>query len=217
VIRWSPATVAEALAEGVADRARDLDAEQAVTGLDQWTEVQLHPVLAAGAVAAGMGVHREVRYPGDRDRHRAGSLARGERCDLVLTPDARELVPEDRRATLFDPPDAVPLDEACWVEVKTAAQFVAGEPNPAWSTQLGEPVRRDVVKLARDPVIREAGLALVLFTRDTATAAHDLLAFEDGCLADRLPIGSPARRILELTDRHGNAVVTVAVYPVGRA
>ncbi len=212
--RWSPATVADALAEGLAVRARALDAEQAVTGLDQWTEVELHPVLAAGAAAAGFGVHREVRYPADRATR---SLARGDRCDLVLTPDGRELVPEGRRATLFDPPDAVPLEEACWLEVKTAAQFVQGEPNPAWATQLGRPVRRDAARLARAPGLREAGLVLVLFTRDTAVAAHDLLAFEDACLAEGLPIGSPARRIVEIADRHGNAVLTLATYPVGRA
>jgi hypothetical protein len=210
---WSPADVADALAEGLAALARELDAEQAVTGLDQWPELELHPALAAGATAAGFGVHREVRYPADRA---LASLARGERCDLVLTRDGRELMPEGRRATLFDPPDAVPLEEACWLEVKTAAQFVRGAPNPSWATQLGGPVRRDVAKLAADPELRETGLVLVLFTRETAVAAHDLMAFEDACLAERLPIGTPSRRILEITDRHGNGVVTVAVYPVGR-
>ncbi len=214
MIRWSPATVADVLAEGLLARTRELDAEHALTGLDQWDEVDLHPVLAAGAAAAGFGVHREIRYPGDRG---AGPLSRGRRCDLVLTPEGRDLEAEPSRRTLFDPPDATPLEEACWIEVKTAAQFIATVPNPGWSSQLGPTVRRDIARLAADPVIREAGLALVLFTQSTAVAAHDLLAFEDACLAEGLPIGSPARRILEIADRHGNAVVTLAVYPVGRA
>ena len=91
MIRWSPATVADVLAEGLLVRSRELDAEHALTGLDQWAEVDLHPVLAAGAVAAGFGVHREIRYPGDRD---PGPLSRGRRCDLVLTPEGRDLETE---------------------------------------------------------------------------------------------------------------------------
>ena len=55
---WSPATVADALAEGLARRARALDVEQAVTGLDQWSELELHPVLAEGALAAGFEIGR---------------------------------------------------------------------------------------------------------------------------------------------------------------
>jgi len=211
-VQWSIADIADAVAAGLRRRTRALDREQAVCGLDGLEEVALHPILGDALAAADYGVSREQRYPSDRRRRR---LAEGKRCDLVLTPDGRELRAEDRRATLFDDPDAVDLDEAFWLEVKTVAQFHGEGANAGYASNLLSTVGEDVTKLSRDPDILHAALLILLFVQDTAVADHDLGIWQDRCLERGLPIGAPSRREVGITDRVGNQVCAVALYPVG--
>jgi hypothetical protein len=211
-VQWSIADIADAVADGLGRHAGALEREQAKCGLDGLEEVALHPILAEALAAADYGVYREQRYPSDRGRRR---LAEGQRCDLVLTPAGRELRAEDTRATLFDDPDAVDLDAAFWLEVKTVAQFLGEGPNPGYSSNLLSTVGQDVTKLSRDPEILHAALLILLFVHEKAVADHDLGIWQDRCLERGLPIGAPSRREVEISDRVGNRVCAVALYPVG--
>lgn len=211
---WSPADVADALIAGLAAAARAVDAEQAVDGLDDRREIDLHESLAGGARAAGWGVEREVRYPLARGVRRRSE---GDRCDLVLVPDGGVLRAEPGEVTLFEPPDAVDPEDACWVEVKTVAQFRRGVADPAWSSRLGGSVRADVRKLATAPGVRHAALAILAFAAEPEIAEHDLRVWHHVALDHGLPVGAPALRRLPITDRHGNAFAVLAVHPIGRS
>jgi hypothetical protein len=208
---WSPADIADAVEQGFARRARELDEEHAVYGLDVLDELRLHPLIEASFRKAGYGVHREQRYPADR---RKRILSEGERCDFVLTAEGRPLRNPEAAATLFDPSDATDLDEAYWLEVKTVSQFTPAGPNPQYASQLLSTVRRDVSKLSKDPDILHAGLLIVLFVEDERVAEHDLRIWHERCIARGLPVGAPAVRLLPITERLGHALCAIAVFPV---
>jgi hypothetical protein len=208
---WSPADIADGLLGGLRAEADRLAQEQAVTGLDVRDEVELHPLLEQGLRREGFGVAREQRYPADWRRRRGSE---GERCDLVLTPHGRSLRVPEAKATLFDDPDAVDIDEAFWLEIKTVAQFGELGPNGSYTSQLLSTVTADVRKLAKDDSIRHAALGLVLFVADPVVADHDLVVWQDHCLDRGMPIATPSRRRLEIQDRIGNRWCEVVVYPV---
>jgi hypothetical protein len=208
---WSIADIADALEAGLRRRMAQLDLEQSVTGLDALDEVALHATLADCLAEADCGVHREQRYPADRGRRRGSE---GERCDLVLTPDSRPLREPDAKATLFDRSDAVEPDEAFWLEVKLVAQFTEEGPNRNYASQLLSGVGHDVTKLSKDRDILHAGLLIVLFVHDAIIAEHDLGVWLDRGLQRGLPIGTPSVRMMPMTDRFGNGVCAIAVYPV---
>lgn len=208
---WSIASIADAAQLGLSEAARNRDLEQAVYGMDALDEVALHPTLAEAFTAAGYGVHREQRYPADRQRR---ALSEGERCDFVLTPDNRALKHPDAAGTLFDPLDALELADAFWLEVKVVSQYLLEGPNRSYSSQLLATVRQDVTKLSKDPGILHAGLLLILFVQDEMIAENDLKVWQDRCLLRGLPIGAPARRSLAITDRHGHGLCAIAAYPV---
>ncbi|MHC4109402.1 MAG: hypothetical protein ACYS0D_15365 [Planctomycetota bacterium] len=198
--------------EALATEARRLDAEQAVRGLDALDELLLHPILARG-LESHFGVFSEERYPADRTKR---DQSEGERCDLVLTPDGRDLAQPDRAPTLFDAPDPVGLDEAYWLEVKTVCQFALEGPNAGYASALMAAVREDVAKLAHDPGIRHAGLLVIIFAADEQVAAHDLDVAMHRALDRGLPLGAPYRRSFDITDRHGNRTCMAALIPVNR-
>lgn len=205
--------VADAVEAGLKRRCADLDAEQAVYGIDSLDEIELHPHLEQSFREAGFGAHREQRYPGHRGKR---SLTEGDRCDFVLTPAPgdRPLVMEESRGTLFDDPNAVPLDEAFWLEVKSVSQFTPDGPNANYSSQLLSTVQQDVTKLSQDQGILHAALLIVLFVREKLVAEHDLTIWQDKCIERGLPIGAPACRCFPIADRHGNSACMIAVYPV---
>ncbi len=208
---WSVAEIADAVEAGLVGEAERLDAEHAVYGLDAKDEVQLHPLLTNALQEAGYGVHREQRYPADRRRSKRSE---GERCDLVLTPDGRALAAPEAAPTLFDPPDAVALEDAYWLEVKAVAQFTCDGPNRNYTSQLLSPARQDVRKLSRHRYTQNAGLLLVLFSQDERVAEHDLAEWLARGLERDLPIGSPSLREFAITDRLGNALCALALYPI---
>ncbi|MCZ6810483.1 MAG: hypothetical protein O7D97_00645 [Planctomycetota bacterium] len=208
---WSVADVADALEAGFTREDARLREEQAVYGLDALDELDLHPVIARAFEGAAYGVFREQRYPADRRMTRESE---GERCDFVLTPDGRPLAVPAQEPTLFDPPDAVGLDQAFWLEVKVVAQFTTNGPNRNYSSQLLGAVQSDVGKLSREMGIIHCGVLVVLFTQDQRIAEHDLAAWLARCLDRRLPIGSPSTREFTITDRLGNGVCVIALYPV---
>lgn len=226
-------TLCEQLVRALAAADARFSEEQAPLGLDALDETAIHPILAEGLAADGWGVHRETPYPGD---HETADSAR-DRCDLVLTsdPGATLLDPvhADRRVragagTLFAAMasgmesdasrDAVPPEDAVWVEIKAVAQHAYRDgvpgPNRAYANEMVNGPASDVCKLIGDGVIERAAACLVLFTEDEAVARHDIELVAHRLLDDGLPIGLPASASASITDRAGNACVTVAVFQV---
>jgi len=210
---WSPAEIADVIQQGLFRKTADFDRDQAVYGIDALSEVQLHAVLQNILSEAGYGVFPEQRYPADRNRRRRSE---GERCDIVLTPDSRVLAVPAAQASLFAPADPVCPGDAFWVEVKVVAQFTDEGANHNYSSELMEPVRRDVRKLAKDKNIHHAAVLLVMHTAGKEVAEHDMGVWLDRCLEKELPVGSPYMRHIPITDRMGNKLTTIALYPVLR-
>lgn len=225
---WNLQHLARLAAEALEHRARDLDREQAVEGLDARDEVDLHPILARACADEGFGVHREVPYP-TAPRRRALRSERP-RCDLVLTPEASQApadplfedrLREDAHGMLFAPaPRPVTLldpRECFWLEVKVVGQFACAHgvpgPNGAYGTELTRAMVSDLAKLAADPALGPAGLLLILFTADERTARHDVELALSRALARGVRAGFPATRSFPITDRMNNARCTVALVP----
>jgi hypothetical protein len=119
------------------------------------------------------------------------------------------------RATGAGTPRLTLPEDAFWLEVKLVGQFcyTGGVPGPnrAYASELTRLPAGDIVKLARDGVIRDAGLLLILFTADRDTADHDLGVFVNRCLDRGLPVQSPSVARFGITDRIGNSLCTVAL------
>ncbi len=206
------AEIADAVLAGLAGQVTQNNLEQSVRGIDTLDEVSLHPILQSALRDAGFGVFPEERFPSDRLKKRRSE---GKRCDIVLTPNGRPLASPDSAETLFDPPDAVNLGDAFWLEVKTTAQFTPeGEPNRRYSAELMAPVRRDIDKLAHDPIICHAGILLILFVAESEVAEHDLRVWQQCCIDKGYPIGSPVNREITLSDRIGHKNAAISLIPV---
>src|SRR5437870_13739927 len=87
---WDLRDIVRTARSGLEARSRATVEEQAVDGLDSLGEVELHPILEGGFVAAGLGVRREWPYPGIAEKR--PKFAARSRCDLVLTGADAELV-----------------------------------------------------------------------------------------------------------------------------
>ncbi len=209
---WSTAQLADAIAEGLRNRAQNDDLEQVVYGFDCLDELGLHPLLRQALTDTGFGVWAELQYPDDWPKAR---LSEGKRCDLVITPGPNQPLRDPLiKGTLFDTPAALDPQDAYWLEVKTVAQFETTGPFPRYSKELFSPVTADVKKLWTDSQIYHAGLLLVLFTADQATAEHDLAAWHRRCLDKGQPVGIPAIRGFPIADRIGNGWCAAAVFGV---
>lgn len=194
---WSWSALADALAAGLARASEAIELEQAVRGLDAWSELDLHPVLQAALRDAGYAVFPEERFPRDRGRRKRSA---GSRCDLVVTPG--------------QPLDEGGLADALWIEIKVVAQFRELGPNRSYASALQSPVWKDVVKLAGDPAIVHGLVLLVLFTADAATADHDLDVWRARATERGLHLWPRVQRSLPIGDRLGNRVCTVALFPL---
>lgn len=205
--------IADALARGLESIERSLRIEQAVRGLDALGEVALHPHLAEALRGAGLGVDRERRYPRDRGRRRRSE---GLRCDLVVTEEGRPIRSAEAQGLLFEDPHAVSDEEAVWMEVKVIPQHLPGGANARYGAELLRPPRADVAKLALDAGMGGAALLMILFTADRRTAEHDLAAWGQRALDRGLRIEPPCVRHIDILDRIGNRVCTVALFGVRR-
>lgn len=208
---WHPFEIVNAVEAGLRGAAGGADLEQAVYSIDALDELGLHPVIERGLKGAGFGVWREQRYPSQRTGKRGSE---GRRCDMVLTEDGRLLAELEPEPTLFDPPDAVALEDAYWLEIKTVAQHTTEGPFPHYARELLSPVAQDIKKLYGDGKIAHAGLLLVLFNEDQRTAEHDIVAWYNRCRAKLVPVLSPVTRGFALRDRLGNGWVSVSLFPV---
>ncbi len=207
--------------------------QNAYQGLDSLAETQLHPLLCQAFADSYLGVLREVGYPSS-PKSRPNESQR-QRCDLVLTPNAGQLLfdpIDEQRAqdralgTLFEsyasqyesnPDDALPQD-AFWIEVKLVGQFsyvdgVPG-PNPKYTNELLIGPKADVVKLASDPLIHYGASLIVLFAEHQETGPHDIAASATAMLDHDLPISVPVFETFEITNYAGNAWCTLGLIPV---
>lgn len=133
---------------------------------------------------------------------------------MVVTPGGLPLADDAIQPDLFAPRRTVALGDALWLEVKTVAQFHPTGPHRGYAMALQSPVWKDARKLAEDPQIRHAGVLLVLFTGDRDTADHDLDVWARGARARGLPISPREQRGLPISDRIGNRLCTVALFPI---
>jgi len=212
---WDLALVADAAETALRDERDRLEAEQSTRGLDAPRELGLHPVLAAGLLRAGFGVHREVRYPaGARKRKRSA----GDRCDLVLTPTPDDQLEDTASAFTLFAGAGYPPEKALWIEVKAVRQFalvsgVASE-DPGYASRLTGPAVKDAVKLANDPNVPCAASLIVLFAVSEETARHDLGVWAHKCLDAGVTVAPPRLRGFTVPDRLGNRWCAVALTEV---
>ncbi|MBB6430798.1 hypothetical protein [Algisphaera agarilytica] len=210
-MRWSVPDLADVVEAGLRAQSADDDAEQSVYGFDARDELGLHPVVQQAFTRVGFGVWPEQRYPGHWHKK---SKAEGLRCDVVLTPDGLPLRDPDVKGTLFGGQPATDADQAYWLEIKTVAQFETSGPFRRYSSELLQPVTKDVKKIWSDGVIRFGGLLLILFTANQEVAEHDLAAWHTRCIDKGYPVGPPAVRGFPITDRIGNGWCAAAVFGV---
>jgi len=204
--------IADAIEAGLLAQRHQEEVEQAIHGFDAWDELRLHPLIHSALRQAGWGVWPEQRYP--KDRHKT-SRSQGKRCDVVLTPTPDLPLRDPQiKATLFDTAPAVEPDQACWLEIKTVAQFETEGPFRRYAAELMNPVTQDVKKIHDDPIIRHGGLLLILFTQSQAIAEHDLIAWHEHCLGRGLSVACPSIRGFAINDRIGNHWCAVAAFGV---
>ncbi len=225
---WRVEEILLAATDGLRREDERLAIEQAARGIDAIDEIYLHPIVKNGLTADGLGAWPEVPYPSaaalpksDRDRLR---------CDLVLTEDP-ELPPadpvvdrrEEERAegTLFagslaEPPPATPLADVFWLEIKVTGQYTYanGVPgaNRTYASELTRGPIQDARKLAKDPLIEDGGVLVVLFAEDEQTARHDLGVLTTRCIAQDLPLTTPVVECFPIRDKIGNVCCCVALY-----
>jgi hypothetical protein len=223
------AQVLQAIASGIERVESELNAEQAVRGLDMLDELRLHALIAGALETSAWGVLREVPYPTPPSR-RARRSER-DRCDLVLTPrsgqrirDAVEIarLEDARAATLFalvaSPSDenggSIDPNEAIWIELKTTGQFTCrdgvGGPNHSYASDLVRGPSTDIRKLAADPAIQHGIAVLVMFTPSERIARHDLTAAAHRMLDCGVPLLTYEFVSIPILDRIGNRVCVVA-------
>ncbi|HHN77393.1 MAG TPA: hypothetical protein ENK11_01785 [Phycisphaerales bacterium] len=228
-----PHAIAAVLCRALAAHDRELAREQAVRGIDALKETEIHALIASGLNAEGLGVLREVPYPNDTARTENDR----DRCDLVLTPSPGDRLADPVHAarriraaesTLFAPLAAgiearaaqgeIDPADALWLEIKAIAQHAyrrgVPAPNRQYSSELVDGPAGDIAKLDCDGIIRHAASVVVLFTESEQIAVHDIDAMAHRLIDRDLPVGVPAVESHPMTDRAGNAAVTVAVLRV---
>lgn len=204
-------TLADQLQAVVKQAEDDLRLEQAVYGLDTRDERQIQELLADGLRRHGkFEVAREVHYPSSVGRKRTHR----QRCDLVLTPAGRPLKLDFQPDTLFDPPNLAKPQEGLWLEVKVAYQFrEGGIRHGGYGSQWRDAVVEDLRKIEADPLIREAGLALVVFNESQLILDKDLQLFEDVLMRKEVLAGFRHVRTVPIIERIGHTLCSVAVWP----
>ncbi|HZL35576.1 MAG TPA: hypothetical protein VFC78_09725 [Tepidisphaeraceae bacterium] len=206
---WSFSTVADHLAEALLAAEDDLRLEQAVYGLDARDERALQTLLAE-RLALYYGVNREVHYPSSAGRKKTHRP----RCDLVLSPIAKPLRLDTQPPGLFDPSVFCEPGEALWLEVKVAYQFREGGVNHGgYGAQWRQAVVADLRKMEAEPLIREGGLALIVFNQSRQVLEKDLELFEDVLARKEVLAGFRQVRSLKILDRIGHHLCTAALWP----
>jgi hypothetical protein len=202
-------TLADHLSAVIARAEESLRLEQAVYGLDARDERAVQSLLADG-LREHYGVVREVHYPSSVGK----KLSHRQRCDIVLTPPGRALRLDSAPPTLFDPADLCSPEEALWLEVKVAYQFrEGGLRHTGYGAQWRTSVVSDLHKMEAEPLIREAGLVLVVFNESQEILEKDLDLFETVLAQKEVLAGFRQVRSMPILDRMGHRVCTAAIWP----
>ena len=208
-LRWDFSTLADQLRAIIERAENELRLEQAVYGLDARAEMQFHALLAEG-LRTHYEVAREVHYPSSA----GNKLTHRQRCDIVLTPHGRPLRLDRASATLFDAPDLAGPDEALWLEVKVAYQFrEGGLRHGGYGAQWRTAVVDDLRKMESEELIREAGLLLVVFNESHQILEKDLELFEMVLMQKEVLAGFRHVRTVDILDRIGHQLCTIALWP----
>jgi hypothetical protein len=155
-------------------------------------------------------VAREVHYPSTQGK----KLSHRQRCDLVLTPCGRPLKIDSAPVTLFDAPDLAGPEEGLWLEVKVAYQFrEGGLRHGGYGAQWRNAVVEDLRKMEADPLIHEAGLCLVVFNQSRKILEKDVELFENILAQKEVLAGFRKVRSIQILDRIGHQVCTIALWP----
>jgi len=208
-LNWDFSTLADQLGHIIHQTEADLRLEQAVYGLDANDEKAIQSLLADG-MRTHFEVAREVHYPSSH----GNKLTHRQRCDLVLTPKGKPLRQDSAPLTLFDAPNQAEPSEAFWLEVKVAYQFrEGGQRHGGYGPQFRQAVVADLRKMESEPLIREAGLLLVVFNESAEVLAKDLELFEDVLIRKEVIAGFRQVRSTAILDRIGHCVCTIALWP----
>ena len=208
-LNWDFSSVALWMSRALAAAEAELRLEQAVYGLDVRSELELQDLLARG-LSSECEVAREVHYPSTA----GNKLSHRQRCDLVLTPPGRPLRRDAAPATLFDPPNQAGPGEGLWLEVKTAFQFrEGGVRHGGYGAQWRNGVVADLKKMEAEPLIQEAGLCLVVFNESRDILDKDLELFENILAMKEVLAGFRRVASIDIQDRIGHRVCTVALWP----
>jgi hypothetical protein len=208
-LQWDFAIVADRLGAVIHQAEADLRLEQAVYGLDAKTELEIQQLLAAG-LGRHYEVAREIHYPSTHGK----KLSHRQRCDLVLTPKGRALKIDSAPLTLFDAPDLAGPQEALWLEVKVAWQFrEGGVRHGGYGAQWRNAVVEDLRKMEADPLIHEAGLCLIVFNESREIIDKDIELFETILAQKEVLAGFRKVRSIEILERIGHRVCTIALWP----
>jgi hypothetical protein len=208
-VKWDWFEITESLGRILTDTEAALRLEQSVYGLDARDEKAIQSLLATG-LAAAYEIAREVHYPSSFGR----KLSHRQRCDLVLSPKNRPLRLDARPPGLFDHPNPCPPAEALWLEVKCAYQFrEGGERHGGYGHQWRSAVVDDLRKMEADPLIREAGLVLIVFNESKAILDKDLDLFETVLAEKEVLAGFRHVRTIPIWERNSQSLCTVAAWP----
>ncbi|MGD0388261.1 MAG: hypothetical protein ABSC42_04825 [Tepidisphaeraceae bacterium] len=208
-LRWDFVELIDRLHQLLLSAENELRLEQAVYGLDVRDERELQSLMAQ-RLARHYQVAREVHYPSTVGR----KLTHRQRCDMVLTPLGRPLRLDSAPPTLFDPANLAAPEEALWLEVKIAYQFrEGGIRHGGYGGQWRNAVVDDLRKMEAEPRILEAGLLLVVFNESAAVLEKDLELFENVLARKEVLAGFRQVRSVEILERIGHRLCTVALWP----
>lgn len=207
---WDFSSVADRLLEALEAAEAELRLEQAVHGLDTRDELQLQTLLAE-RLARRYEVAREVHYPSTVGR----KLTHRQRCDLVLSPSGWPLRLDRSPLGLFDPVNVCEAKDALWLEVKIAYQFrEGGVRHSGYGAQWRGAVVEDLRKMEADPLIRHAGLLLIVFNESSTILEKDLDLFETVLAQKEVLAGFRQVRSAKIIDRIGHEICTAALWPI---
>jgi hypothetical protein len=206
---WDFSTLADRFHDAIAAAEADLRLEQAVYGLDRLDERGIQALLAERLKPA-YEVAREVHYLSTRGK----KLTHRARCDLVLSPPGVPLKLDSAPPSLFDPAATCEPVDALWLEVKVAYQFrEGGARHMGYGPQWRGAVVDDLRKMEADPLIKDAGLCLIVFNESQAILDKDLELFEDVLARKEVLAGFRQVRTVKITERIGHHLCTVALWP----
>lgn len=208
-LNWDFALLADHVQSVIAQAETDLRLEQAVYGLDNKSEIEIQMLLSQG-LAKHYEVAREVHYPSSAGK----KLSHRQRCDLVLTPKGWPLKRDSDPVTLFDAPNQAKPEEGLWLEVKVAYQFrEGGVRHGGYGPQWRNAVIEDLRKMEAEPLIREAGLCLIVFNESRDILDKDIELFESILAQKEVLAGFRKVRTIDIVERIGHRVCTVALWP----